>query len=184
MFKKILLLLFVLSFSVLIFALDDQGNPNDPNVNERANACYEDGSMAGKCNMDWEWEAGWYLIRFEFGLISREEFPPRFQHLLPALPVENRTGNGGTVPTATFTPGKNCQYRGSAEYVDFGTGNYLPIGSPIYMDANCANFSRNNSHAQVYTSAGLADADAICKAHNPLTSADPLWIIGNVYICI
>jgi hypothetical protein len=54
---------------------DDRGNPNDPRTNERANACFEGGSMAGKCDAVNEWEAGWYLIRFETGLISREQVP-------------------------------------------------------------------------------------------------------------
>ena len=59
----------------LLAGLDDRGNPNDPRTNERANACFEGGSMAGKCHAENEWEAGWYLIRFETGLITREQVP-------------------------------------------------------------------------------------------------------------
>lgn len=48
---------------------------NDPELNPNANACLEGGSMAGKCNSDWEWTCGWHLIRLENGLISQDEFP-------------------------------------------------------------------------------------------------------------
>ena len=57
----------MIAAQVLTVGVDDRGNPNDPRVNERANACFEGGSMAGKCHADNEWEAGWYLIRFEWG---------------------------------------------------------------------------------------------------------------------
>lgn len=33
-------------------AEDDQGQPNDPTINERANACYEDGILANKCDSE------------------------------------------------------------------------------------------------------------------------------------
>lgn len=45
--------------------VDDQGKPNDPVVNERANACFEGGSQEGRCVTDAEWTCGWYLIRWE-----------------------------------------------------------------------------------------------------------------------
>lgn len=40
--------------------VDDLGQPNDPRVNERANACYAPGYV---CQGEAEWEAGWYAIR-------------------------------------------------------------------------------------------------------------------------
>jgi hypothetical protein len=63
---------------------DDAGNSNDPTVNERANACYEGGSMAGKC-LDDEvlWIAGWYRIRFDYGLLSLENIPDWLAWVLP-----------------------------------------------------------------------------------------------------
>src|SRR5215510_1893 len=90
MFKKLLVVPILLLVSIIVLAvgLDDQGNPNDPTVNERANACYEGGSMEGKCDTQWEWDGGWYLIRFQYGLISREDFPAQYAILLPPLPQE------------------------------------------------------------------------------------------------
>ncbi len=82
MLKKLLLLSIVLIFSSLVLHAQDDvsGFVNDPAVNENANACYEGGSMEGKCNDDfdgdgvisdfevtWAWECGWYLIRYEAG---------------------------------------------------------------------------------------------------------------------
>ena len=84
--KKLgLLSILVLSLALVVMAQDDRGNVNDPTVNERANACYAGGTLAGKCTSEWDWIAGWYLIRFEYGLISREAFPEAYRSILPAL---------------------------------------------------------------------------------------------------
>jgi hypothetical protein len=97
-------LLGTLCLTLLIFAVsvafaqtqsvDDQGNPNDPRINPRANACYAGASMEGKCHIagnpeltDWHWTAGWYLIRFEYGLISRADFPQAYADVLPPEPI-------------------------------------------------------------------------------------------------
>src|SRR5687768_16715010 len=94
----ILLFVFILS-SLAILAQED--SPNDPNVNEDANACFESGNMAGRCNIDfnhngvvddyeiaWAWECGWYLIRYDYGIFS--EIPERCQHLLASeVPSED-----------------------------------------------------------------------------------------------
>lgn len=93
MHKKLFKILFLCGILALSLAItfadgfDDQGNPNDPNENESANACFEEGSMDGKCVTNWEWECGWYLIRFEYGLLSREDFPAGCASLLPPLPL-------------------------------------------------------------------------------------------------
>lgn len=83
--KSGLFLVLVLSLALVVMAQDDRGNVNDPTVNERANACYTGGALAGKCTSEWDWIAGWYLIRFEYGLISREAFPEAYRSVLPAL---------------------------------------------------------------------------------------------------
>lgn len=66
--KRVLIVLAVAMFSVLVASaqgVDDKGQPNDPAVNERANACFEGGSLEGRCETDAEWTCGWYLIRWE-----------------------------------------------------------------------------------------------------------------------
>ena len=86
-FITIVMLIILVITSMLIFAKDDRGNSNDPTSNERANACYDDGSMAGKCDTELEWQAGWYLIRFEHGLIERDDFPDWLVWVLPPEPL-------------------------------------------------------------------------------------------------
>lgn len=46
--------------------LDDSGTVNNPYVNERANTCYGPGQA---CVSEADWEAGWYLIRKQYGLL-------------------------------------------------------------------------------------------------------------------
>lgn len=83
MFKRIIMMILILLIgTVLVFALDDQGNPNDPAINERANACYEDGTLAGQCDTELEWQAGWYLIRYEFGILQRADIPEWVEWIL------------------------------------------------------------------------------------------------------
>jgi len=87
-FSVVILLL--ASFAVFAAGgVDDRGNPNDPATNERANACFEGGSMDGKCTttdidengsveeweIDWHFECGWYLIRYEYNMISENALP-------------------------------------------------------------------------------------------------------------
>jgi hypothetical protein len=71
--------------------------PNDPNVNADANACYTGGTLAGRCTgvdsngdgvisddeVRFAWVAGWYLIRFQAGIIARADFPSQYAYLLP-----------------------------------------------------------------------------------------------------
>lgn len=69
-------------------AQDGDPVPNDPTVNDAANACYSGGSMAGKCGLDadgdgaleqheldWAWACGWYAIRVEAGMIAASGVP-------------------------------------------------------------------------------------------------------------
>ena len=72
---------------VVALAATDKETPNDPRVNPNANACYTGGSMAGKCKLDDQlWIAGWYEIRFEYELISRDQVPDQYKWLLPPTP--------------------------------------------------------------------------------------------------
>ncbi len=71
--------------------------PNDPKLNPDANACYAGGTLEGRCNgvdsnldgvvsedeVKFAWVGGWYLIRFQAGMISRADFPKEYLYLLP-----------------------------------------------------------------------------------------------------
>lgn len=91
----VILGLLFLMMVTLISAQDDNDMPNDPLVNEDANACYADGTMADKCQTEWAWECGWYLIRWEATIFSDEQMPERCQILLPVPEIpqmDNQTG--------------------------------------------------------------------------------------------
>ncbi|HEX2621001.1 MAG TPA: hypothetical protein VHL11_12660 [Phototrophicaceae bacterium] len=92
----LLVCLALLTVPTMADGVDDHGDPNDPTVNERANACYDGGTLANLCNStdldgdkeitefdtDWMWKAGWYLIRYEYDLISIEDFPDLYRGVI------------------------------------------------------------------------------------------------------
>jgi hypothetical protein len=109
--RRLTLLLIGVLMSLLfvgaVFGLDgydDRGNLNDPRVNERANACYDGGTLAGKCDTQVEWDAGWYLIRFEYGLIGCDGFPSAFAWAKPASCTVTSGGGGGQIGPILPTP--------------------------------------------------------------------------------
>lgn len=98
------IILSVLVFGVVFAGFDDAGNPNDPRINERANACYEGGSLEGKCSTEAQWQAGWYLIRYEYGLINRQGIPVWAQWVLQEEPSILGTTTPTPFPTSTPLP--------------------------------------------------------------------------------
>lgn len=84
----VLLVALLFSLVMAVFA-DPHETPNDPHVNPDANACFTGGSMAGKCGLDEQlWIAGWYAIRFEYGMISGDQIPDQYKWLLPQTTEE------------------------------------------------------------------------------------------------
>lgn len=92
-------------------AQDDQGNPNDPAINDRANACFEGGSLEGRCYQDfnadgiiddgeiwWAWNCGWYLIRYEHGMLELPDWCEDILHVPAPPPTPTPT----MVPTIVF----------------------------------------------------------------------------------
>jgi hypothetical protein len=91
--------------------LDDQGNPNDPAINSRANACYTGGSLAGKCDAEWKWVCGWGIIRVEEGILNRAMLSAECQALMPVLaptytprPLNTQQSNGAGSNSIFTTP--------------------------------------------------------------------------------
>jgi hypothetical protein len=88
--------------------IDDEGNANNPSTNSRANACYTGGSMAETCVTQADWECGWALIRFEYGLFPRETVPTICEWLLPAAPIfvdESRQSASSGIGDSSSVPG-------------------------------------------------------------------------------
>jgi hypothetical protein len=61
----------------------DHANGHNPSLDPHANACLDGGTLAGKCDSEALWNAGWYLIRFEQGSIDVEHFPAEYAWVLP-----------------------------------------------------------------------------------------------------
>jgi hypothetical protein len=95
----ILLLLAMVASALAVYAFEPTTpEENDPSVNFDANACFIGGSWYGKCGTDDVlWNAGWYLIRFDAGLITRGQVPDQFKWSIPEEVVED---------TVVPTPGK------------------------------------------------------------------------------
>ena len=77
------LTLVIVLAAVIVVQAEPDSPPGVPPDDEDANACYSGGSMEGKCITDWHWKCGWFLIRFEEGLLSRENFPQECETVLP-----------------------------------------------------------------------------------------------------
>ena len=175
MLRRSLLIIFILSITIsLVLAVDDQGNPNDPTVNERANACYDDGSMGGKCETDWEWVCGWHLIRFEYDLIERADFLAACSSVLPPEAIPEQ-------PATTVSTGSNliCIEFVSGYYLDFSDSNFL-FPALIYSDANCSVFNVIETSSPLVNAPDVGAASTIC-ANNGYN--DGAVAQGSVYYC-
>jgi hypothetical protein len=169
--KRFLLLIFFLFSTGFVLAqTDDVDNPNDPRVNETANACFEGGAMEGKCATEWEWVCGWYMIRLDYGIFSREEIPGSCAILLPPLPES----------TPYVPPTAGCVSLDPNYNLDFDGGNYLPYGAPLYWDTACT-IVFSTTPAMAYAPNGMADALAICKKYGYNHAVH--WIYTPVYHC-
>jgi hypothetical protein len=133
--KRLILLSLFVAIAVLAlpaFAADDT-LPNDPAVNPDANACLSGGLWEGKCgDSEYMWAGGWYLIRFNAGLIPREKYPDQYKWSLPA---ENELLPGGfpfPTCTATSTSGVTSTYKVET-FLATGTGYHAVAStSPSY----------------------------------------------------
>lgn len=93
--------------------VDDLGNKNDPLVNQRANACYLVGTLAGYCDTQWEWDCGWGAIRVEYGLIpaallsqscqSFRSAPSTYNTFATAIPTGISTSTSGSSTSGSTT---------------------------------------------------------------------------------
>lgn len=177
MLKRSILTILVMLFSVVLVSadgVDDQGNPNDPDVNNRANACYDGGDMEGKCDTPWEWMCGWYVIRLDSqNEASRAAFPPDCVNLLPAY-IE--------YVAAPSLPSANCVYYiGNPRSFNFSGGYFIGIGSTVYNSTDCTGTPQVLGASYVYAPAPF-NAVTLCELNNgAFTNAFEL--LNDVYIC-
>ncbi len=168
----VLMLVTVLAGSVFAQGVDDQGNPNDPTVNEYANACFEGGAFEGICgDNDILWIAGWYQIRYEYGLIGASEINALFSWLGIEAPVEIAAVDGSTFPSA------GCISFGKG-YSDFG-GGYFLYNPSAYTDPSCSTFVGFFGGTFVYAPAPFSPV-ALCDSVLLGSSAIP--VVGDTSV--
>ena len=106
--RSILILLFlVLTLSTMaVYAFNSKtSDENDPLTNPDANACFIGGSMVGKCgDSDLFWNAGWYLVRFEQSIITRDQVPDQYKWILPKEGMVSEASGGKPVLIPTNPP--------------------------------------------------------------------------------
>lgn len=177
MLKRTILTMLIMLFSVVLVSadgVDDQGNPNDPDVNNRANACFYGGAMEGKCDTEWEWYCGWHVIRLDAqDEVSRAAFPQGCVSLLPAYieyvaPVS--APSAGCVQTSSIP-----------ESINFAGGYFWPVGGTFYNSADCTGGTGLTTSNIVYAPAPF-DALTLCNLNGAFTLVFALPM-GDVYKC-
>jgi hypothetical protein len=164
------LLLASMSLTIYATGLDDAGNPNDPTVNDSANECYEGGVMEGKCDTEIEWLAGWYLIKYRYGLI--ETVPAWAAWALPenyiaeVVVAESEPGTPPPAPAGCIGPvtlPNQNGLSGANKYILFDTG-VVEVGTDPYTAAGCNSGDEwfYVIYTLVYAPGGQSEADALC----------------------
>lgn len=178
--KMSILVAVVLTFAFTVLLVvadgtDDRGNQNDPTVNERANACYEGGSMEGKCSSTIEWQAGWYLIRYEYGLLSRDEIPAWVIWVLPpeVVPEELAPNTGSTAVCASVQGGSAF-----AIYVN----DVVASGTMMYFTSDCATETYGPAWTDFVRASSQGAALALCQSIN--ASYTDASNYGDSYACV
>lgn len=177
--RFMLILIMILSSIVPVSAegVDDQGNPNDPEVNDRANACYEGGTMLNQCNTKLDWQAGWYLIRFEMGILSRDEIPDWVGWVLPPEVLPDELRNSVMIPV----PSGACLSDGP-NYYNFAGGYFLPYGSASHSDTNCAVVQAGFLAANIVYAPPPFDAFTLCQLNGNYSGVSGS-IGDNLHVC-
>jgi hypothetical protein len=162
--KKLILICLVVLAALPLLAQED-AEEAEP-FTRADNECYAGGTMEGRCNqdvdgdgivsqaeVDWAWNCGWYMARYNDGDLSRGEVPSWCASLLPPLPA--RSANSPRAICAYFAPSNYCllgnyltedfDYDGDIDYEYYvitdaavGNGGNCP-GSTVFVSDVSAN---------------------------------------------
>jgi hypothetical protein len=147
--KKFLLLIAVL-LSISLVAVQaqdvaDKGD-NDPTTNQHANACLAEGVMAGICESETDWVCGWFVIRYQFEILTEDEIPEACSGYLvfAAAPVAGDGENpAGFIADMRHDPLNNrCAKITGSKYIKVPDGminSLFTLGGSLthYTDLNC-----------------------------------------------
>jgi hypothetical protein len=92
------------------------------------------------CTTEWEWVAGWYVVRVEDGRLSRDQVPAAYQTALPELtPVEEAVPAGPScITTASGVLSIFCHVGGNAFSTDtFADGSINFYNLIVPSGATC-----------------------------------------------
>lgn len=81
---SLLIAVFLISLLAVQIALAGDTGSSSP-LDPEANACFEGGTLAGQCDTEDMWHAGWYLIRVEQGVMAAEDVPAKYGRILVEL---------------------------------------------------------------------------------------------------
>lgn len=172
--KKILLVFLILGLLIPVGISTGQ----EPNTKEE-NTCYEGGSMAGKCDSEWEWVCGWYLAQWQTNggwdnlANPFNPFNDACASLLPPRPAPIAGASPAIGPYCVFVP---------LAYVNFNGGFALPSSAPTYSDAACQSIVSSIGIPLVYASSQPA-ALALCQSNfgrnTTFGTGNP-----NVFVCL
>jgi|GEM_PF-1558653 len=202
--KYILMIVMALFAGILAVSaqdsIDDQGDVNDPNDNNRANACYEGGTLEGKCDTELMWQAGWYLIRYENDLLDRTEIPVWVNWVLPPEIAPD------PVAAASAPAGNGCYTNGSRSFrFDNSRLNTDISAISTFSGVNCdgggivtfSNLITNNDvsdEMSIITASGTANALTRCQNmfNEPGTSNHSVHSVAGLgyntpaswYVCV
>ena len=156
------------------------GTPADNECNP-GGVLYREENQDG-CPTIWYWKAGWFLARFNQGIISREDFPKEFGSVLP--PLQPLPEAALLVPVCWPLQGRNS----SIKYL--GPPN-TRANLIIYNSADCSGDSFITSDATSIVFANdLTGAEAICASFGDVILIRQLIDYGyttapaNGYACL
>lgn len=184
-YRVTLLMLIVSVCSLFSVYAQDSGATPEPG-NRADNECYAGGTMAGKCDngfhadgsttpaeVEWAWKCGWYMARFNDGVISRGDVPNECGILLPAISIPPPecivTFKGGATTCISGNilrqdEGNNGSFE-SRWYIIAnsvaGNGGLCPVGSSYTVDVSSYQASQADFYGFVL-SHGFKGTDDFC----------------------
>lgn len=174
-----LMLILAMSISSVWAATDSTAEPGTPADNE----CNVGGVLYRADNQDgcptlWYWKAGWFLARFNRGLISRAEFPKEFESVLPPL-EKDTTSSSNCWPVINLQ--MSTLYIGPANTL----GNLLGYAS----SNDCTGPASTFPNSAVVFANNLTDATTICASlgqFNSINYLKPAYPTApdNAYGCV
>ena len=125
--------------------------------------------MEGKCEIEWNWTCGWYLIRFEYGIFQREQVPDGCAGLLP--PVPDPMPVGPSIPV--MAAGCYDSSTGDLDFYFTGAINTAQNADVrTSTDGSCTGGDAGLSHAMIaYFEGSSTDALAFCQSIDPAVTS-------------